>query len=624
MRALLRCAGTGYAGCVLKSHGCGTLRKSDVGTRVALGGWVDRRRDHGNLTFLDLRDRDGIVQVVVRPDAGGEAHDATRGVRGEYVLLVEGEVAARSEAAVNPNLATGEIEVVADRVEILNPAKTPPFAVNDDEAEVEERVRMQYRYIDLRRPAMQAALELRHRLNQSIRDFMTARGFLEIETPMLVAATPEGARDYVVPSRLNPGSFYALPQAPQQFKQLLMVAGIERYFQIARCFRDEDLRADRQPEFTQLDLEWSFSEEADILSLLEELFVEVSTSLRPDLSIPRPFPRLTWAEAIERYGSDKPDLRYGLELSDCSDIAARSEFGVFRGAVADGGSVRGVVMPGGASLSRKEVDAFTALARTFGAPGLVPFQFSAPPADAGEDDVRSPVLRHIGLEAAREIGVRCGAGAGDLALLAAGPSGMVSTVLDGIRREIAERLDLADPSVLKYAFVTDFPLVEWDEEAARWDALHHPFTAPRPEDMPLLASDPGRVLARAYDAICNGYELGSGSIRIHDRAVQQQVFSLLGIGPEDAQERFGHMLDAFEYGAPPHGGFAFGIDRVAMLLAGRPNIREVLAFPKTMSAADLMMGAPRPITREQLVELSLEVAGTAADAPGDTVPSDRT
>ncbi len=596
---------------MLKTHGCGTLRASHAGESVTLAGWVHRRRDHGQLIFIDLRDRDGIVQVVVRPDDHPEAYNAANDVRGEYVLRIAGEVVARSEATRNPNIATGDIEVVADSVEVLNEAKTPPFSVSEDD-EVNELVRMQYRYIDLRRPAMIASLELRHRLNQFIRDFMTDQGFLEVETPILVAATPEGARDYVVPSRLTPGAFYALPQAPQQFKQLLMVAGVERYFQIARCFRDEDLRADRQPEFVQLDLEWSFCEEEDILGLLEELFVGVAEALRPDLTVPRPFPRLSWHEAMERYGSDKPDLRYGLELSDCSDIAATSGFGVFSSTIANGGRVRGIVMPGGASLSRREVDGFTDLARTMGAPGLVSLQFSADPASATEDDVRSPVLRHIGIEDARKIGERCGASAGDLVLLAAGDSGMVSTVLDGIRRELARRLDLVDDSVLQFGFVTDFPLVEWDEAEQRWDALHHPFTAPQSEDAHLLESSPAEVRARAYDTICNGFELGSGSIRIHERDLQMQVFELLGVGADEAQRRFGHMLNAFEYGAPPHGGFAFGIDRVAMLLAGTENIREVIAFPKTMSASDPMTGAPMAIADEQLDELHLKVNAPAA------------
>lgn len=596
---------------MLKTHGCGTLRAEHAGESVTLAGWVHRRRDHGQLIFIDLRDRDGIVQVVVRPDDHPDAYNAANDVRGEYVLRVTGEVIERSDATRNPNIATGDIEVVANSVEVLNEAKTPPFSVSEDD-DVNELVRMQYRYIDLRRPAMIASLELRHRLNQFIRDFMTGQGFLEVETPILVAATPEGARDYVVPSRLTPGAFYALPQAPQQFKQLLMVAGVERYFQIARCFRDEDLRADRQPEFVQLDLEWSFCEEEDILGLLEDLFVGVVEALRPDLSVPRPFPRLSWHEAMERYGSDKPDLRYGLELSDCSDIAAASGFGVFSSAVANGGRVRGITMPGGASLSRREVDGFTNLAKTMGAPGLVSFQFSADPASATEDDVRSPVLRHIGIEDARKIGERCGASAGDLVLLAAGDSGMVSTVLDGIRRELARRLDLIDDSVLQFGFVTDFPLVEWDEEGQRWDALHHPFTAPQSEDAHLLGSSPDKVRARAYDTICNGFELGSGSIRIHERDLQMQVFELLGVGAEEAQRRFGHMLNAFEYGAPPHGGFAFGIDRVAMLLAGTENIREVIAFPKTMSASDPMTGAPMEIADEQLDELHLKIDAPAA------------
>ena len=546
------------------------------------------------------------MQVVIRPDDNPEAYEIANTVRGEFVLRIEGNVIERSEATRNPNIPTGDIEVVATSVEILNAAKTPPFAIAEDE-DVNELVRMQYRYIDLRRPSMIAALELRHRLNQFIRDFMTEQEFLEVETPILVAATPEGARDYVVPSRLSPGAFYALPQAPQQFKQLLMVAGVERYFQIARCFRDEDLRADRQPEFVQLDLEWSFCEEEDILGLLEELFAGLAAALRPDLTVPRPFPRLTWHEAMERYGSDKPDLRYGLELSDCSDIAASSGFGVFSSTIANGGRVRGIVMPGGASLSRREVEAFTNLAKTMGAPGLVSLQFNADPTSATEDDVRSPVLRHLGIEDARKIGERCGASSGDLVLLAAGKSGMVFTVLDGIRRELARQLDLVDDSLLNFGFVTDFPLLDWDEDGQRWNALHHPFTAPQSEDAHRLESEPGRVRARAYDTICNGFELGSGSIRIHERDLQMQVFELLGVGAEEAQQRFGHMLNAFEYGAPPHGGFAFGIDRVAMLLAGTENIREVIAFPKTMSASDPMTGAPMPITDEQLDELHLQV-----------------
>ena len=594
---------------MLKTHNCGDLRVRDVGERVTLAGWVHRRRDHGGVTFIDLRDRAGVVQIVFRPDADGADPSlaALPGVRGEYVLRVTGDVVERSEATKNANLGSGDVEVQATTLEILNEAKTPPFAISDD-IEVDEMLRLQYRYVDLRRPAMVRALEMRHGMNQYIRDFMSSRAFTEVETPIMVAATPEGARDYLVPSRLHHGAFYALPQSPQQLKQLLMVGGLERYFQIARCFRDEDLRADRQPEFTQLDIEVSFVEEDDILTMMEEMFHGLSRTLRSDLHIPTPFPRLTYADVVERFGSDKPDLRYGLELADCSDLVRDSAFGVFRATVESGGRVRAVVMPGGASLSRKQVDEFTDLAKTMGAKGLVSIQFSAAPSDATEDDVRSPVLRHLGIETVRAIGVRCDAKPGDLVLLAAGPDGLVNTVLDGLRRDIARRLDLADPQILQFAFITDFPMFEWDAGGGRWDALHHPFTAPHLDDVGLLDTDPGQARARAYDAIANGYELGSGSIRIHRRAMQSRIFDLLGIGPDEQEARFGHLLRAFEYGAPPHGGFAVGLDRVVMLLMGVENIREVIAFPKTQSATDPLTGAPSAVTAEQLEELGIRLA----------------
>ena len=594
---------------MLKTHNCGDLRVRHVGEPVTLAGWVHRRRDHGGVTFIDLRDRAGVVQIVFHPDAAGADPSlaALPGVRGEYVLRVTGDVVERSEATKNANLGSGHIEVQAATLEILNEAKTPPFAISDD-IEVDEIVRLQYRYVDLRRPAMVRALEMRHGMNQYIRNFMSSRAFTEVETPIMVAATPEGARDYLVPSRLHHGAFYALPQSPQQLKQLLMVGGIERYFQIARCFRDEDLRADRQPEFTQLDIEVSFVEEDDILTMMEELFHGLSRTLRSDLHIPTPFPRLTYADVVERFGSDKPDLRYGLELADCSDLVRDSAFGVFRATVESGGRVRAVVMPGGASLSRKQVDEFTDLAKTMGAKGLVSIQFSAAPSDATADDVRSPVLRHLGIETVRAIGVRCDAKPGDLVLLAAGPDGLVNTVLDGLRRDIARRLDLADPQILQFAFITDFPMFEWDAGGHRWDALHHPFTAPHLDDVGLLDSDPGQARARAYDAIANGYELGSGSIRIHRRAMQSRIFNLLGIGPEEQEARFGHLLRAFEYGAPPHGGFAVGLDRVVMLLMGVENIREVIAFPKTQSATDPLTGAPSAVTAAQLEELGIRLA----------------
>ena len=594
---------------MLKTHNCGDLRVRDVGERVTLAGWVHRRRDHGGVTFIDLRDRAGVVQIVFRPDAPGADPSlaALPGVRGEYVLRVTGDVVERSEETKNANLGSGDVEVQATTLEILNEAKTPPFAISDD-IEVDEMLRLQYRYVDLRRPAMVRALEMRHGMNQYIRDFMSSRAFTEVETPIMVAATPEGARDYLVPSRLHHGAFYALPQSPQQLKQLLMVGGLERYFQIARCFRDEDLRADRQPEFTQLDIEVSFVEEDDILTMMEEMFHGLSRTLRSDLHIPTPFPRLTYADVVERFGSDKPDLRYGLELADCSDLVRDSAFGVFRATVESGGRVRAVVMPGGASLSRKQVDEFTDLAKTMGAKGLVSIQFSAAPSDATEDDVRSPVLRHLGIETVRAIGVRCDAKPGDLVLLAAGPDGLVNTVLDGLRRDIARRLDLADPQILQFAFITDFPMFEWDAGGRRWDALHHPFTAPHLDDLRLLDSDPGQARARAYDAIANGYELGSGSIRIHRRAMQSRIFDLLGIGPDEQEARFGHLLRAFEYGAPPHGGFAVGLDRVVMLLMGVENIREVIAFPKTQSATDPLTGAPSSVTAAQLEELGIRLA----------------
>ena len=589
---------------MLKSHYGGDLRAEHEGTDVTLAGWVHRRRDHGGLIFIDLRDSRGIVQVVVHPERAPEAHTVAAGARSEYVLSVQGRVVRRSVETVNPNLATGEVEVEASTIELLNASLTPPFAVNEP-SDVDEILRLEYRFVDLRREEMHRNLILRHEMNQYIRRFMTERDFTEVETPALVVPTPEGARDYLVPSRLHPGSFYALPQSPQQFKQLLMVAGVERYFQIVRCFRDEDLRADRQPEFTQLDVEMAFCEEEDILGLMEELFTGLVQELRPDLKSVSPFPRLTYAEAMERYGTDKPDLRYGLELFDCTPLVAESPFAVFRNAVEAGGRVRGILVPGGGELTRKQVDGYAELAKTYGAKGLVSIQFAADPAAAQADDLRSPVLKHLGEETARQIGLKAGATAGDMVLLAADAEKVVNTVLDGLRREVAGRLELADESVLHFAFITDFPLFEWDAKENRWDALHHPFTAPHEEDLTILEDDPGAVRSRAYDIVANGLELASGSIRIHRREVQERVFARLGIAPEEAQRRFGHILNAFEHGAPPHGGIAPGLDRIAMLLAGAPNIREVIAFPKTQAAADPMTGAPATVDENQIAELGL-------------------
>ena len=603
---------------MLKSHACGELRKDHVGRDVTVAGWVHRRRDHGGLVFLDLRDESGLVQVVFDPDEAPGAHEAAGDVRGEFVILVRGPVAARREGTENPNLPTGDVEVRVRELEVLNPTRTPPFPVNE-ESDVEELLRLRYRYLDLRRERMQRNLRLRHTVNAHIRSFLTERGFVEIETPMLTNSTPEGARDYLVPSRLQPGSFYALPQSPQQYKQLLMVAGFERYFQIARCLRDEDLRADRQPDFTQLDFEMSFAEEEDVLSLTEELFTSLAAAVRPDLKLVMPFPRITYEEAMRRFGSDKPDLRYGMELFEITDLAAASEFGVFANAAASGGLVAGIAVDGGADLSRKEIDSLTTFVQGYGAKGLVSIALLGEGDLAGltEADVRSPVAKYLSLDLVRGAAERANAKRADLLLIVAGEGGRpklepgssnrVRPALDGLRREVASRRLLADEGVLHYAFVTEFPLVEWSEDEERWDAIHHLFTAPMEEDLEYFETDPGRIRSRAYDLICNGEELASGSVRIHRRDLQERIFHLLGVSDEDAKVRFGHMLEAFQYGAPPHAGLAPGLDRVVAQLAGERDIREVIAFPKTKSAGDPMTGAPMPVPEAQLRELGIQV-----------------
>ncbi|MCH8994167.1 MAG: aspartate--tRNA ligase [Chloroflexi bacterium] len=603
---------------MLKTHSCGDLRKEHVGQEVTLAGWVHRRRDHGGLVFIDLRDSRGLVQVVFDPDEAPQAHEQAGGVRNEFVLSVQGKIAARRPGTENEHLPTGEIEVRVRELEILNESRTPPFPINE-ETEVDELLRLRYRYLDLRREQMQRNLRLRHRVLTFIRQFLNERDFIEIETPLLTNSTPEGARDYLVPSRLQPGSFYALPQSPQQYKQLLMVAGFERYFQISRNFRDEDLRADRQPEFAQLDLEMSFVTEDDILALFEELFTGLVASVRPDLNLVTPFPRMTYEEAMRRFGSDKPDLRYGMELFDLSDVAGSSEFGIFRNAVGSGGAVEGICVSGGVEFSRKEIDRLTTFVQGYGAKGLVSIGLLGE-GDLGsltDEEVRSPVAKYLSLELVRAAAERAGAKRGDLLLLIAGEGGKrklepgsvqrVKPALDGLRREVAARLKLADPNVLHYAFITKFPLVEWNDEDERWNALHHLFVAPFEEDLPLFDSDPARIRSRAYDLVCNGTELSSGSVRIHRRELQEKVFRLLGISEEDAQTRFGHMLEAFEFGAPPHAGFAPGIDRVVAQLAGEDDIREVIAFPKTKNAGDPMTGAPMPVSEEQLQVLGIRV-----------------
>ena len=594
---------------MLKTHSCGGLSKKDVGSEVTLAGWVDRRRDHGGLIFIDLRDSGGIVQVVFNPEVSDFCHKIASELRSEYVVRVRGKVALRPKGTENPKLPTGEIEVIASTTTILNPSKPPPFYINE-EVEVEENLRLKYRYLDLRRARMKENLLLRHRVVKFMRDFLCGRGFIEIETPILIKSTPEGARDYLVPSRLHPGKFYALPQSPQQLKQLLMVAGVERYFQIAKCFRDEDTRADRQPEFTQLDLEMSFVEVEDILKLLEELFTSLLETIKPEMRMLKPFPRLTYAEAIERYGTDKPDLRFGLELKDLTDIAAQSDFTVFRSAIAQGGKVRGICAPACGNYTRRQLDELNKLAQSLGAGGLVTISLGG---EGGSLDeltikmVKSVATKFLNLDQIRQMGRRFGANRGDLLLIVAGKPKLVDMVLSELRLEMGRRLGLADPNLLAFAFIVDFLLLERNEETGRWEPMHHPFTAPRDEDIPLLDSAPEKVRGKHYDFVCDGYEIAGGSIRIHTSELQRKVFRLLGYSDDEINERFGHMLEAFEYGAPPHGGVAPGIDRMVMLLAGEKTIREVIAFPKNQSAADLTFNAPSSVSEEQLKELHLRL-----------------
>jgi aspartyl-tRNA synthetase len=594
----------------LRTHYCGELCKEHVGQEVTIAGWVNRRRDHGGLIFIDLRDREGIVQAVFNPETSAANHSIANELRNEYVVQVRGRVSLRPQGTENRNLSTGDVELVAEGVEILNRAKTPPFYINE-EIEIEEPLRLKYRYLDLRRERMQRNIILRHRVVKFIRDFLDTRGFIEIETPVLIKSTPEGARDYLVPSRIHAGKFYALPQSPQQLKQLLMVAGYDRYFQIARCFRDEDPRADRQPEFTQLDLEMSFVDEDDVLNLMEELFTSLVETIMPQMRVTKPFPRLSYAEVMERYGNDKPDLRFGLELADLSDIFASTEFSVFRSVIGEGGKVKGFAAPDCANYSRSQLAELTEFVRSYGAKGLLTMALEGEPGgaltDLTPDNVRSVVAKFLTAGQIVEITKRLGAKMGDLLLIVADKPKIVDVVLSSLRSEIAQRLGLIDPNLLAFAFVQDYPLFELND-AGQWEPMHHPFTAPRSEDMALLDTDPGKVGARHYDFVCNGSEISSGSIRIHDREVQEKVFQILGYSREETQERFGHLLEALEYGAPPHGGIAPGIDRFVMILAGEENIREVIAFPKTQSAMDLMLNSPSPVSLEQLRELHLKLS----------------
>ena len=580
-----------------RSNMCGNLLRNHIGRKVVLMGWVHKRRDHGGLIFIDLRDRSGRVQIVFSPEVNETAYKKAEEVRGEFVLAVVGEVRKRPEGTENENLKTGEIEVYAEEVRVISRAKTPPFSVFDAD-EVDESVRLKYRYLDLRRPEMQEVIHLRYKVTKSIRDYLDRAGFWEIETPMLTRSTPEGARDFLVPSRLHPGEFFALPQSPQLFKQILMVAGVDKYFQIARCFRDEDFRADRQPEFTQLDMEMSFVDENDVIELIEGLMEYVfQDSL--GVSLETPFPRMPYDEAMDRFGSDKPDTRFGMELVDITDIAAESEFKVFSSAAASGGTVKGINAKGCGNYSRKDIDDLTDFAAIFGAKGLAWMIIA-------EDGIKSPIAKFFKTEQLERILQRFDAQPGDMLLFVADKKTVAADVLGNLRLEFGKRLGLIPRHGLNFLWITDFPLVQYDEDEKRWDPNHHPFTSPRDEDLPLFGTDPAAVRARAYDLILNGTEIGGGSIRIHRREIQERVFDLIGLTREEAENKFGYMLEAFEYGTPPHGGIAFGLDRMIMLMGAKKSIRDCIAFPKTQSSVCLMTEAPSGVSEKQLKELGVK------------------
>ena len=571
-----------------------------------LCGWVSRQRDHGGLIFVDLRDRSGIVQLVFSPEIDETALSKADGVRTEYVISVRGKVRLRSEDTVNSLMETGAVEVCGQEIRILNPAKTPPFYIQDN-VDVDEIVRLKYRYLDLRRPEMQRNLMLRHRVAKAMRDFFDRRDFVEVETPMLTKSTPEGARDYLVPSRVNPGKFYALPQSPQIFKQILMVAGIERYFQIVRCFRDEDLRADRQPEFTQLDVEMSFVEREDILSIMETMIAEIfKTAL--DVDVPLPMQRLSYDEAMDKYGSDKPDLRFGMEIFDLSDAMRGSDFKVFEAVLAAGGCIKGINVKGNAGIPRRELDGLVNYVGQYGAKGMAWIGYTA-------EGLKSQISKFFSEEQLEKIRRTAQAEEGDLVLIVADKPNVAVNAMGQLRLEMGRRMNLIDPDKLSFAWVLDFPMFEYDEEEKRFVAMHHPFTSPWDEDLQYLESDPGRIKAKAYDMILNGTEIGGGSIRIFQRDVQEKVFKAIGLSDEEANGKFGYLLEAFDYGTPPHGGIAFGLDRLIMLMAKRSSIRDVIAFPKTQSATDLMSQAPSEVALRQLKELSIRTEVAAKKTP---------
>jgi aspartyl-tRNA synthetase len=598
---------------MLKTHNCGELRVEHAGQQVTLAGWVNRRRDQGGLIFIDLRDRWGITQVVVDQEKVPDAHRVANESRSEYVLQITGAVRIRPEGTSNSELETGDIEIVASEIKLLNASKTPPFYINKEE-KVDEVRRMEYRYLDLRRPRMQQNIILRHRMIKFIRDYLDEQRFVEIETPILFKTTPEGAREFLVPSRYSPGKFYALAQSPQQFKQLLMVSGYERYFQIARCFRDEDLRGERQPEFTQLDLEMSFVEREDVMQLIENLMTALVEKVSDKKLFFKPFKRLTFTEAMETYGSDKPDLRYGLEAIDISDLAGKSGFAVFVNNAAEGKPIKVMRVPGGGKVSgtqlRKDTAIYEDIVRSAGAKALA---WIAMPENEAEE-VKGPIGKYFTIDQKLELFDKVGAQPGDLLLFLSDTRKIVYTAVDLLRRHISAQMNLADPEILAFVWVIDFPLVEWNEDEKRWDPSHHLFTSPMIEDLPLLDSDPGKVRGQQYDLACNGYETAGGSIRIHKAELQERILKLIGQDLDHARKLFGHLLEAFEYGVPPHGGIAWGLDRLAMLFAGEPNIREVIAFPKTQNGADIMVGAPSPATAAQLEEVHIAIVPDEDDS----------
>ncbi len=584
-----------------RTHTCNDLTLKNQGETVTLSGWVHRRRDHGGIIFIDLRDRYGLTQIVFDPEFDKASLDIADKVRPEYVLRVTGEVRKRAEGQNNPNMDTGEIEVYINKVEILNDAKTPPFEI-DQEKTVNEELRLKYRYLDLRKDRMKTNMMLRHKMIKEIRDVMETEDFVEIETPILIKGTPEGSREYLVPSRLYPGKFYVLPQSPQQLKQLLMIAGYDRYFQIARCFRDEDQRGDRQPEFTQLDIEMSFVEEKDVMAVNEKVLIDLTKKFKPDVKIQKiPFPVITWKEAMETYGSDKPDLRFEMKIADVTEIVKDSGFSVFSSAVKEGGVVKALHVEGGGKFTRKEIDDLTELARIHGAKGLAYFLYEE------DGTIRSPLTKFMSEEEIKGITEKTGAKAGDCVFFGADQFVIACEALGQVRLACGEKFNLLDPKVFAYCWVNEFPMFERDKATGELTAMHHPFTRPMDEDVDLLETEPEKARSIAYDVVLNGNEIGGGSMRIHEQKLQQKIFDILKITPEDAEMRFGHMLEAFSYGAPPHGGIAWGLDRLIMIFAGEPNIREVIAFPKDQKAKDLTLGAPSVMPEKDVKEANVKI-----------------